>query len=84
MGTQIVIVPGAFLVPSSSRSGLIHRVDHVTGCDCEAGRAGRVCRHKVAIEVIEAAQRRTMPSLATTDRAAKLAAAQAAADALNF
>src|SRR5215216_702193 len=63
MGTQIVIVPGAFLVPSSSRSGLIHRVDHVTGCSCEAGKAGRQCRHKVAIEVIELAQTRTMPSL---------------------
>ncbi len=63
MGLQIVAGPGAFLVPSSSRSGLIHRVDHVTGCSCEAGQHGHVCRHKVAIEVIEAAQRRTMPTL---------------------
>lgn len=83
LGTQIVIVPGAFLVPSSSRSGLIHRVDHVTGCSCEAGQHGRACRHKLAIEVVERAQTRVMPSLVTTDRAARLAAAQQAADMLN-
>ena len=60
---QIIAVAGAFLVPSSSRGGIIHRVDHVTGCSCEAGRAGRQCRHAAAIEIIEQAQTRTMPRL---------------------
>lgn len=59
----IAIVPGGFLVPSSSRAGLVHRVDTVNGCDCEAGRNGRTCRHAVAIELVEAAQQRTMPNL---------------------
>jgi hypothetical protein len=81
LGTQIVIVPGAFLVPSSSRSGLIHRVDHLTGCSCEAGQHGRACRHKLAIEVIELAQTRTMPSLG--DRIAAQRRAKQAADAFN-
>lgn len=59
----IVPVPGGFLVPSSSRAGVIHRVDTVNGCDCEAGRNGRACRHATAIEIIEQAQQRTMPAL---------------------
>lgn len=59
----IVAVPGGFLVPSCSRAGLVHRVDNVAGCDCEAGRVGRACRHKLAIEIIEQAQQRTMPAL---------------------
>lgn len=63
MGTRIAVVPGAFLVPSSSRSGLIHRVDHVAGCSCEAGRNNRECRHKVAIQIIERAQTRAIPSV---------------------
>src|SRR5262249_43219845 len=62
-GIEIVAVTGAFLMPSSSRSGLIHRVSHIDGCDCEAGRAGRICRHRVVIEIIEQAQLHTMPAL---------------------
>ena len=60
----IVAVPGGFLMPSSSRGGLVHRLDNGAGCDCEAGRAGRLCRHKVALEIIEQAQTHTMPALA--------------------
>ncbi|MFN8500556.1 hypothetical protein [Kouleothrix sp.] len=74
----IVIVPGGFLVPSTSRAGLVHRVDTVNGCDCEAGRGGRLCRHKTALEIIEVAQTRTMPALSSTDRAEKLRAAEQA------
>ena len=77
----IVAVAGAFLVPSTSRAGLVHRVDHVHGCSCEAGEKGRSCRHAVAIEIIEAAQQRSMPALAS--RAAKQAAAAAATALLN-
>lgn len=70
---QIVRVSGGYLMPSTSRAGLVHRVDDLGGCDCEAGRAGRQCRHAVAIELVEAAQQRTMSAL--TSRAAKLATA---------
>lgn len=59
----IVRVSGCYLVPSSSRAGVIHRVDDVAGCNCEAGRAGRSCRHAVAIELVEQAQQHTMPAL---------------------
>ena len=62
---QIAIVPGGFLVPSTSRAGLVHRVDTVNGCDCEAGRKARACRHVVALELIEQANMHTMPSLPT-------------------
>ena len=79
----IVAVAGAYLVPSTSRAGLIHRVDHVNGCSCEAGSAGRTCRHATAIEIIETANMRSMPNLISPDRAAKLAAAAEAAALLN-
>ena len=52
----IVRVSGCYLVPSTSRAGVIHRVDDVAGCNCEAGRAGRSCRHAAAIELVEQAQ----------------------------
>lgn len=79
----IVPVPGGFLVPSTSRAGLVHRVDTVNGCDCEAGRAGRLCRHKLAIEIIEAAQVRTMPVLANRITKARQEAEQARAALLE-
>ena len=78
----IVRISGAYLVPSSSRGGLIHRVDDVAGCSCEAGRNGRSCRHAVALELIEQAQTRVMPALVSVERAAKLAAAEEARLAL--
>ena len=59
----IVRVSGAYLVPSSSRGGLVHRVDDLAGCSCEAGRSGRSCRHAVALELVEQAQTHTMPAL---------------------
>ena len=78
----IVRVSGCYLVPSSSRAGVIHRVDDLAGCNCEAGRAGRSCRHAVALELIEQAQTRVMPALVSVERAAKLAAAEEARLAL--
>lgn len=74
---QIVRVQHAFLIPSTSRGGVVHRLDDVVGCDCEAGRAGRTCRHAVALEIIEHAQMHTMPALAP--RASDEAYAQACA-----
>ena len=79
---QIVRVSGAYLVPSSSRGGLVHRIDDVAGCSCEAGRHGRTCRHTVAIALIEQAQTRTMPALISAERAARIAAAEEARLAL--
>lgn len=79
----IVRVSGGYLLPSTSRAGLVHRLDDVTGCSCEAGRAGRCCRHVLALELIEQANARTMPSLISVERAAKLAAAAEAAALLN-
>lgn len=80
---HIVRVAGAYLVPSTTRDGLIHRLDDLAGCSCEAGRNRRSCRHATAIELIENAQTRTMPRLISPDRAAKLAAAAEAAALLN-
>lgn len=79
----IARISGAYLVPSTSQAGLIHRVDDIGGCTCPAGQRGHECRHKVALEIIEAAAQRTMPNLVDADRAAKIARAKAAADALN-
>lgn len=73
---EIIAVQGAFLVPSSSRNGIIHRVDHVSGCSCEAGRKGLQCRHKVALELIEQSNTHTMPAL--NDRIAAARRAQTA------
>lgn len=80
---QIVRVSGAYLIPSSSRAGLVHRVDDVAGCSCEAGQRGRSCRHAAALELIEQAQTRTMPALVSPERATRLAAARLAAAELN-
>jgi hypothetical protein len=60
---QIVRIAGAYLVPSTSRGGLVHRVDDLNGCDCEAGRKGCQCRHAVALELIEEAHTHTIPAL---------------------
>ena len=79
---QIVRISGAYLIPSSSRGGLVHRIDDVNGCSCEAGRHGRSCRHAAALELIEQAQTRTMPALVSPERAARIAAAEEARLAL--
>lgn len=67
----IVRVSGCYLVPSSSRAGVIHRVDDVAGCNCEAGRAGRSCRHAAAIELVELAQTHTLALPKLNDRIAR-------------
>ena len=65
LAPQIVRISGGYLFPSTSRGGIVHRVGDVDGCSCEAGRAGKSCRHVVALEIIEQAQTHTMPSLPT-------------------
>ncbi len=64
---QIVRIAGAYLVPSTTRGGMVHRVADVDGCSCEAGRAGKSCRHVVALELIETAQQYTMPALTRSE-----------------
>ena len=78
----IVRVSGCYLVPSTSRAGVIHRVDDVAGCNCEAGRAGRSCRHAAAIELVEQAQTHTMPALAPLND--RIARARAEAEAARL
>ena len=51
-GLDIRAWDNAYLVPSGTRGGIVHRVaDGV--CSCEAGRAGRPCWHIAAVELIE-------------------------------
>ena len=56
-GLKVVETRGAFLVPSGSRSAVIHRVQDGR-CSCEAGQNGRSCWHVAAV------------ALATDDRMA--------------
>ncbi len=63
LAPAIVRISGGYLFPSTSRGGIVHRIGDVDGCSCEAGRAGKSCRHVVALELIETAQQFTMPSL---------------------
>ena len=60
---RIVRVQGGYLIPSTSRGGIVHRLDDLNGCDCEAGRKGCQCRHAVALELIEEAHTHTIPAL---------------------
>ena len=36
---------GEWLVSSQSRGGVVHRVDRLNSCTCEAGTAGQACWH---------------------------------------
>jgi hypothetical protein len=54
IGIEIMPTFGGFLVPSGSRTGIIHRISHTHGCSCEAASKGRQCWHQSAIEIIEA------------------------------
>ena len=67
---------GGFLVTSATRAGTIHRLDNVHGCSCEAAQAGRACWHAAALEIIEDAQRFTMPALPRRSAAAVKAFAE--------
>jgi hypothetical protein len=63
MHTGLEIFPTAhgFLVPSGTRSSVIHRISNVGGCDCEAAQQQRACWHAAAIAIIEKAQTRAIP-----------------------
>ena len=79
-GIEIRTTTGAFLMPSGTRAGVIHRVSHAFGCNCEAAGKGYTCWHMQAVAIIEEAQRHTMPVLSMGER---LAAARKATEALN-
>jgi hypothetical protein len=79
---RIIRVSGGTLVPSSTRNGIVHRIDDVQGCSCEAGRAQRFCRHVAAVQIIEQANTRVMPALG--DRLSAARRAQAAAEAARI
>ena len=52
-----------FYVASATRAGVIHRVDNVSGCSCEAGQRGRACWHAAALEIIIESRKYSMPAL---------------------
>jgi hypothetical protein len=74
---------GAFLIPSGTRAGIIHRVSHTFGCDCQAAARGVICWHASAIAIVEEAQKYTRPTMpALGDRLARARAATAAVNEL--
>ena len=75
-GVALAETFGGFLVTSATRAGTIHRLDNVHGCSCEAAQAGRACWHAAALEIIEDAQRFTMPALPRRSAAAVKAFAE--------
>lgn len=81
-GLTPTLTAGGMLIESRTRN-LVHRVDWVAGCGCEAGQAQRPCWHAALVEIVEQAQIHAMPSF-IRDRAVyeRQAAAQAALDEL--
>lgn len=53
-GLEIIPTHGGWLIPSGTRSAVVHRVSVNNGCSCEAGMAGAQCWHLACVEIIEA------------------------------
>jgi hypothetical protein len=81
-GLEIRATTGGFLVPSCTRTTVIHRVSTVFGCNCEASAKGLVCWHASAIAIVEEAQRHTRPTMPALPLAQRLAHARAQMDEL--
>lgn len=64
-GLEIRSTTNGFLMPSGTRAGVIHRISHTFGCNCEAAAKGHICWHASAIAIVIEAQRHTMPALLT-------------------
>lgn len=77
-GLTPTLTAGGMLVESRTRN-LVHRVDWVAGCGCEAGQAQRPCWHAALVEIVEQAQIRCVPTF-VRERAA-IIARQARAEA---
>jgi len=82
-GLEIRSTTSGFLLPSGTRAGVIHRISHTFGCDCQAAARGVVCWHAAAIAVIEEAQRYTRPTMPTLPMRDKLALARKALELVN-
>lgn len=82
-GLEIRSTTGAFLIPSGTRSGVIHRISHTFGCNCEAAAKGNVCWHASAIAIVEEAQKYTRPTMPALPLGDRLAAARKATAAIN-
>jgi hypothetical protein len=82
-GIEIRSTTNGFLMPSGTRAGVIHRISHTFGCNCEAAAKGNICWHSAAIAIIEEAQRYTRPTMPALPLGAKLARARAALAEIN-
>lgn len=82
-GLEIRATTNGFLMPSGTRAGVIHRISHTFGCNCEAAAKGNVCWHSASIAIIEEAQRYTRPTMPALPMGAKIAAARKALEAIN-
>jgi hypothetical protein len=82
-GLEIRSTCGGFLVPSCTRTTVIHRVSTVFGCNCEAAAKGLVCWHASAIAIIEEAQKYTRPTMPALPMGDKLARARKALAEIN-
>jgi hypothetical protein len=82
-GLEIRATTGGFLVPSCTRTTVIHRVSTVFGCSCEAAAKGLVCWHASAIAIVEEAQRYTRPTMPALPMGDRLAAARKATALVN-
>lgn len=60
-GVEPIATFGGFLIESGTRGGIIHRVDSVKGCSCEASAAGRACWHQALLDIIVHGQMRRLP-----------------------
>jgi hypothetical protein len=69
-GLEIRATTNGFLMPSGTRAGVIHRISHTFGCNCEAAAKGNICWHAAAIAILIEARRHTMPTLPMADRIA--------------
>jgi hypothetical protein len=82
-GLEIRSTTNGFLMPSGTRAGVIHRISHTFGCNCEAAAKGHVCWHASAIAIVEEAQKYTRPTMPALPMGDKLARARKALAAIN-
>jgi hypothetical protein len=82
-GLEIRATTNGFLLPSGTRAGVIHRISHTFGCNCEAAAKGNICWHSAAIAIIEEAAKYTRPTMPALPMGDKLARARKALELVN-
>jgi hypothetical protein len=82
-GIEIRATTNGFLMPSGTRAGVIHRISHTFGCNCEAAAKGNICWHSACIAILEEAQKYTRPTMPALPMGAKIARARAALEAIS-